>query len=229
MKYLLMLLTLTQLMIGCDIFDDDEETAASTSNSGQSLTCAQIEDEVDTSVATEYGVETKCENQVLTLSGKDLDANFTSSCLDATISATASDLYFEVDFSDARYVLDSEGNVESASGDIGVVYDITLTNISGIPDISNIDCNMEFAVDADGEEEPSVSSFRDFTCRFTYDGTEETITKNEVIEFGNVLRADPDCDNAEGTITSLTTKNQKIKAAVEKLIEMADELLASEE
>ena len=206
----------------CDLFEDDEETASAPTGSFQSLSCNDFE--IDDTVASEYGVTAGCENQVISAVGTGITADFSSSCLDITVAMRATDIDLGFDFSDIEYN-ETTGDIR---GDLGVDYNVTVGTISGIPNFSGIDCDIEMSMDAETEE-PSVEDFRGFQCTFTFDsGSPVTISHTDLTEFAQLIAAETDCDDASRTISDLNDY-EKMHLAVSKMMDLVDEIIADEE
>ena len=227
MRKLLMIIVAMNLTVACEIFDKEEETTASngTSSGGESLTCEQFNESINTDTATAYGVDVSCANQILSAEGSGLEASFSSSCLGITVGLEASDIDFKIDFSDISITLDSDGNLDEMSGDLGFNYDIKVGEITGVPGITDIECIIDIEMDSETQE-PTIGDFQDFSCTYTIDGSEESISSSDILEFGQFLEAEVDCEGSKEM--SDLTNNEKANLAFTKMIEMVDELMDEE-
>ena len=206
MKKMLLLFMIFSTLVSCKLFEDDKaESTSNSSGSFSSISCEDFEARVDTTVESDYGVTVSCDNQVLSAVGTGLSASFSSSCLGASVTIEATDIDLGVDFSDIEY----NETTEEIRGDLGIDYNVTVGTITELPNVTDIDCDIELAMDIETEE-PSLENFRGFTCTYTYDGQSETISHTDVVAFAALIEADPDCD-----ATSLS-KNEEIHLAVKK-------------
>ena len=227
MKNLLIILSVVFLNFGCDLFEDDETTASTATSSSDwtEITCDMFNDTVDTSVLDEYGVEASCEDDVLAVQGSDLTASFSSSCGDVEeISVTASDLYLGLDISDVEYSEEEE----DIRGDIGFEYNITVSEITNLPNVTGINCEISFEADAGEEEqEYSLDNISEFGCDLTVDGSSVSIDTDDIVTLGEVLSSDIDCDDEELAIAELATE-EEYKLAIKIATDMINELLSNE-